>query len=165
MMASMIARRMPLAALFAMALTGSPAAAQDDPASAARLTNEAMSLYSSPVQFGRAAELHLEAAALRSADDPRRVQDLAAAARLLVYAGDVARGREIFEKAAQTALVAGDLVTAGNFYVDAAFVALQGSDESEARKMLRAARWVAGAPMLTGEDQRMILRRFTGDAQ
>lgn len=159
-------RRMGAAALFSMAVAA-PAAAQTmtrNPAADA-LSQEATALYSTPLRFREAAEMHTRAADMRSLDDPRRVGDLIMAGRLFVYSGDVEAGRRSMEQAAQTALVAGDLSEAGNIYVDAAFVALQGGNGSEARRLLRAAKWVASAPALSAGEARQINRRMAGDAE
>lgn len=151
-----------VAALFSV-LVAVPAAAQTANPQADALSSQATELYGTPPRFREAAELHLKAAELRSVDDPRRVSDLMAAGRLFVYSGDVAQGRRSIEKAAQTALVIGDLADAGHMYIDAAFVAAQAQDVAGARQMLRAARWIASAPMLRPDEEQRLLRRMTAD--
>lgn len=158
-------RRAGAAALFAMVLAA-PGSAQANSAGnpeADALSARAQTLYSSPTRYAEAAAVHVRAASLRSVDDPRRADDLVAAARLFVYAGDLETGRSTFEKAAQTALVAGDLAFAGHRYIDAAFIAAKASDTEGARRMLGAARWIADAPMLQPAVQRELRRRFAAE--
>lgn len=157
-------RRSGAAALFAVVLAA-PGSAQTAGANheADALSARAQSLYSAPTRYAEAAAAHVRAASLRSADDPRRAEDLVAAARLFVYAGDLETARSTFEKAAQTALVAGDLAFAGHRYIDAAFIAAKASDPEGARRMLGAARWIANAPMLRPAAQRELRRRFAAE--
>jgi hypothetical protein len=127
---------------------------------AERLKEAAQALYEQPQRLHRAAELHEQEAALRSAVDPLQVEALDRAARLYAYAGEAERAQLLMARAARHALRRGDVARAAHAYVDAAFIALRMRDLRLAQEMTREADLLALSPLLPEAERQAIVKRI-----
>jgi hypothetical protein len=103
-----------------------------------------------------AANLRREAAALRTADDPKGALSLYWAARDRYYTGDERGGRELMVQSAERALGIGDVVHAATAYTEAAYIASELRDVLSARDYATKARLLALSPMLTDAQREQI---------
>jgi hypothetical protein len=108
-------------------------------------------------KWRKAAALRVEAAELRTPDDPKAAMSLYWAARDHYYTGDERGGRELMVRSADRALAHGDVVHAATAYAEAAYIAAEPRDYPCAREYASKARRLAQSPMLT-EAQRAQLR-------
>jgi hypothetical protein len=136
----------------------------DRVAMATDLENKAKALYPAPKRYREAARLLVEAAALRDAGDPQRIDNLRQAGRLFHYAGVSERARSVMEQAADAALAAGDVKTAAAAYLDAAFLAQDVKRIEDARRMIEKARLLTNSPLLSAEEKSVILERINAAA-
>ncbi len=119
-----------------------------------------MQLYASPGRYEEAAALYLESARLRPADDPQAIECFAMAARLLYYDGQLLRARSTMQMAAERALATGDVVRAANFYIDAAFIALEHRKTDAAWALVQRAEQLSSSPLLEAGERSAIERRI-----
>jgi hypothetical protein len=103
-----------------------------------------------------AARLRREAAALRTADDPKGPLSLYWAARDHYYTGDERGSRELMVQSAERALAIGDVVHAATAYTEAAYIASEIRDVLSAREYATKARLLALSPMLTDAQREQI---------
>lgn len=108
----------------------------------------------------RAAALYREAAELRPADDPMKARNLRDAARMAHYAGDDRQALADAEAAARAALRRGDLMTAGEAYLDAAWLAARRGDAERTERFLDDTRLLATSPHLCREERERLLSRI-----
>jgi hypothetical protein len=108
-------------------------------------------------KWRKAATLRVEAAGLRTPDDPKAAMSLYWAARDRYYTGDERGSRDLMVRSAERALSLGDVVHAATAYAEAAYIAAELRDYSCAREYASKARLLAHSPMLT-EAQRAQLR-------
>jgi hypothetical protein len=129
---------------------------------AARLEADALSLSESPADLGRAAELYRQAAALRPSGDPNAVRDLIQAARFSFYSGKRERAVRDFAAAAEIALRFGDVLGAAESFLDAAWVAQQVRDGTQALRYVGRARELSASPLLRETDRARLMTRLPG---
>jgi hypothetical protein len=103
-----------------------------------------------------AANLRREAAALRTADDPKGPLSLYWAARDRYYTNDVPGSRELMIQSAERALAIGDVVHAATAYTEAAYIASEIRDYLSAREYAAKAKLLAHSPMLTDAQREQI---------
>lgn len=127
-----------------------------------RLEADALSLSESPSDLGKAADLFRRAAELRPAGDPMAVRNLIQAARFSFYSGRRNQALKDFATAAETALRFGDVVAAAESFLDAAWVAQQVSDASQALHYAVRARELTSSPQLREDDRARLLTRLPG---
>ena len=125
-----------------------------------KFKQSAEALYSEPRRLRRAAELHEQEAALRSASDPLQVEALDRAARLYTYVGEPDKGSALMEKAARLALRRGDVGRAAHAYIDAAFMALRLQDVKLANSLTKEADLLAMSPLLQPAEKLAIVKRI-----
>ena len=109
---------------------------------------------------GRAARLYREAAELRPADDPVRVENLRHAARMNFYAGHLDRAIRDSRDASESALRQGKVVEAAHAAMDAAWLAGQIGQADRALNWLEEARMLAGSPHLDASEREGLHRRL-----
>jgi hypothetical protein len=129
---------------------------------ATRLEADALSLSESPADLGKAADLFREAAGLRPAGDPVAVRDLIQAARFSFYSGKRDRALKDFAAAAETALRFGDVLAAAESFLDAAWVAQQVLDGTQALRYALRAQELAASPLLNETDRARLMSRLPG---
>jgi hypothetical protein len=129
---------------------------------ATRLEADALSLSESPSDLGKAADLFREAASLRPAGDPTALRDLVQAARFSFYSGKHERALKDFAAAAETALRFGDVFSAAESFLDAAWVAQQVRDGTQAAHFAGRARELSASPGLRETDRARLLSRLPG---
>jgi hypothetical protein len=125
-----------------------------------KFKQSAEALYGEPRRLRRAAELHEQEAALRSAADPLQVEALDRAARLYTYVGEPDKGHVLMEKAARLALRRGDVVRAAHAFIDAAFMALRIQDVKLANTLTKEADLLAMSPLLPPADKLATVKRI-----
>ena len=131
-------------------------------AQAVRLEGAALLLSETPADLGRAADLYREAAALRPSGDPIAVKNLIQAARFSFYSGKHDRALRDFAAAAESALRIGDMVAAAESFIDAAWVAQQSHDGTQALRYATRAREVTASPFIRDADRARLLGRMPG---
>ncbi len=129
-------------------------------AEAAELEARATGLYHSIRDYPRAAKLHERAAALRSAGDAQRVDNLRRAALLYHYSGKLTQARAAMTAAGDAALAAGDVRTAAAAYLDAAFLSKEDGLGEETNRLVRKAQLLTNSPLLSAQEKDAILRRI-----
>jgi uncharacterized protein YceH (UPF0502 family) len=107
-----------------------------------------------------AAELYLEAAAMREAGDPLAVRNLREAGRLAWASGRESRAVRAFAEAGETALRFGDVLTAAESFVDAAWVAGKMGDAERALAYGERARDLTHSPLLAESDRARLIERI-----
>src|SRR5690606_1956709 len=123
------------------------------------LTDKARSLYDNPKRWSDAAALHRKAAELRPAGDPRGVEDLVMAGRLLYYLEQLTPARMTMIEAADGGLAAGEVGRAANLYLDAAVIARRQALEGKVQELTGRAELLASSTHLDERDRSAILRR------
>jgi hypothetical protein len=103
-----------------------------------------------------AANLRREAAALRTADDPKGALSLYWAARDRYYTGDERGGRDLMVQSADRAMAIGDVVRAATAYTEAAYISSELRDVVSAREYATKARLLALSPVLTDAQREQI---------
>jgi hypothetical protein len=129
---------------------------------ATRLEADALSLSESPADLGKAADLFRQAAGLRPAGDPVAVRDLVQAARFSFYSGKRDRALKDFAAAAESALRVGDVLGAAESFLDAAWVAQQVLDGTQALRYALRAQELAASPLLNETDRARLMSRLPG---
>jgi hypothetical protein len=129
---------------------------------AARLEADAMTLGEAPTDLVRAADLYRRAAALRPSGDPVAVKDLIQSARFAFYGGKPDQALKDFAFAAETALRLGDILAAAESFTDAAWVAKQVRDGTQAVRYTLRARELTSSPRLNEIDRARLLARLPG---
>lgn len=128
-----------------------------------QLVARAQALHETPAQWGVAASLYARAAQEYAPNDPASVEALRMAGRLFTYAGELGRGRDAMEKAAQRALSTGDVVTAATAYADAVFIAA--SDHSKrTADLARRVIWLADSERVPADLREEIRFRIGAQA-
>lgn len=148
-----------------VAALGAPTASQaQDPEwgihRAEKMEAEARSLADERDRWDHAAWLFEQAATLRPAGDLEAVIDLHWAGRLAYYTGDVRMSVRTLEAAGKRAMQGGDVFTAGNLFVDAAWVASKSGKESKALDFILTAQRVVAAPVLSDDVRGTVLDRI-----
>ncbi len=134
--------------------------AQDNAPTADQLQARAQALYPSPDLYPVAARLFQRSAAMRAPGDPRAVDALAMAARLLTYSGQYGRARAAMESAAERALADGDVVTAAYRFADAAYIAGNYAHTTRAEDLVERVVWLASVPGLSAGQRQDMLERL-----
>ena len=151
-----------------LAAAGSPDAAGAQyrlPALVSSVTAD--SLHAQAVAFAQsgrwndAAQMYRRSAELREIDDPRGYIAFRSAAHVGYAAGNLSGAREDMTRAAAQALVRGDLKDAAMAYADAAWVAKEQNRGKLVWELGRRAEILAMAPLLSPEDRKAILSRFS----
>jgi hypothetical protein len=135
------------------------------PATADRLDQAAVRLYGTPSQYREAARLHQRSAALRPTGDPRAVQSLIMAGRLLYARGDLSSAGAVTQQAAARALARGDVVAAANAELDAGIIAQEQGKSAEAQRLGGMAQVLATSPLLSEAQRASILTRIIDKRQ
>jgi hypothetical protein len=110
-------------------------------------------------QRAQAARLYREAADLRPASDPAKVESLRNAALMNYYAGRLDRATRDATDAAHAALRQGDVAQAAHAYVDAAWMAAQDGNTNRAAELVEEARLLANSPLLPQAERSHLLAR------
>ncbi len=106
------------------------------------------------------ADLFVQAAQIRTADDPRGVDDLVLAAAGYRWAGKRSPARTTYVAAAERALALGDIVRAADAFTCAAVIAYEQKDLATAWELKGRAERLAQSPLLTEGQRRQILAQF-----
>jgi hypothetical protein len=125
------------------------------------LLAQAITYQDSLRHLDRAARLHEQSAALRSADDPQTAKSLRSAAANWYYYGDRSRARDDMEHAARQAMARGDVMTAANAYVDAAVIAAELGQAARVADLGRKGEILISSPLLTPEQRTALRDRVT----
>ncbi len=110
--------------------------------------------------LGRAADMLVQAAALRVPTDPIGVGDLAAAASGYYFSGKLARARAVSVQAGERALAIGDVDVAAHAFVFAAIIASQQRDEPGRDSLIARGNALAASPLLSQAQRLSILAQF-----
>lgn len=127
------------------------------------IEQRASTLLSEKSSWNEAARLYRDAADLR-ADDPRAAESYRMAAWLYGASGNRGLARKMLSKAAQSSAESGDAVKAAHTYIDAAFAAAEEGRNDLVGGLLNKARILAGADVISAEQQLQILRRLPADS-
>ena len=147
------------AAVVVMAGMASQAQAQGNAPTPDQLVARAQALHQTPAQWGVAASLYVRAGGEYAPNDPAGVEAFRMAGRLFTYVGELGRGRDAMEKAAERALETGDVVTAANAYADAAFIAAQDNSKRTA-DLARRVIWLADSDKVPAQLREEIRYRI-----
>ncbi len=121
---------------------------------------KALALHAVPNRAFDAAQLHLQAVALRAANDSKAIDDLALAAHMFGYAKRPLDAKRTMERAADRALSIGDVVRAAQALVDATFMADEQRNRSEVNRLGRKALLLAESPLLNADQRLTITERI-----
>lgn len=132
------------------------------PAPALALERQASPMMDEPKQWPAMAELYVQAAQLRTADDPRGVDDLILAAAAYRWSGKRTPARTTFVAAGERALSLGDVVRAADAFLTAAVIANEQKDLAAAWQLKGRAERLAQSPLLTDGQRTLILGQFGG---
>ncbi len=110
--------------------------------------------------IGRAADLLLRAAALRSEIDPTGVGDLMVAANGFYFTGRAERARTVATQAGERALAMGDVDGAAHAFLFAAIIANQQRDVAARDLLIGRADRLAASPLLSPAQRDVILAQF-----
>ena len=113
--------------------------------------------------FGRAARLREQAAALRAPEDSAGFRSLRRAAALRYGIGDNVAARDLMERAGDQAIARGDVFNAATAYIDAAYVAAAVREPERVRHLVTRGTLLMRSPLLTPE-QRAALERTVAQA-
>lgn len=106
------------------------------------------------------ADLFVQAAQIRTADDPRGVDDLVLAAAGYRWVGKRSPARATYVAAAERALALGDIVRAADAFLCAAVIAHEQKDLATAWELKGRAERLAQSPLLAEGQRRQILAQF-----
>lgn len=107
-----------------------------------------------------AAQALEQAASLRTAHDPRAVNDLLSAATAYETAGRLVQARKAVVEGARHAFKVGDVYTAANAYVVAARLSIQLRDDNGAVTYLGHAGQLATSPKITPTQKQVIFAQI-----
>lgn len=151
---------MMMAAVAAVAVPMAARAQKDNMPTADQLQARAEALHDSPELYAVAARMYARAAALRPMADPKAVQNLVMAGRLLAYRGEFDRARWAMELAATRALESKDPVAAAYAYLNAAYIAGNYDHDPRALDLVQRVVWLASVPGVAPEQRADVLRRL-----
>ncbi len=132
------------------------------PSPALALESQARPMMDLPKKWAQMADLYAQAAQVRTADDPRGVDDLVLAAAGYRWAGKRTPARATYVAAAERALGLGDVVRAADAFLCAAVIANEQKDLPAAWELKARAERLAQSPLLTDGQRRLILGQFAG---
>lgn len=147
------------AAMLVMVAAATQVQAQGNAPTPEQLVARAQSLHETPSSWGVAASLYVRAAEQFDPREAAGVEAFRMAGRLYSYAGELGRGRDAMEKAAERALETGDVVTAANAYADAAFIASADHSKRTA-DLARRVIWLADSQNVPAELRQQIRDRI-----
>lgn len=145
---------------FGTAPSARVAPADPDLERARALEAEARGLSDQMKRRARAARLYRQAADLRPAHDPKKVENLRHASRMNFYAGRTDAAIRDAHDASQVALRQGDLVEAAHAYLDAAWLAAREGQAERAEQWVEEARLLSTSPLLAQGQQEEIRTRM-----
>ena len=128
------------------------------------LEQRAEALMTEKSSWKEAAKLYRTAAELRS-DDPRAAHSFRTSAWLYAASGNRGQARKMLAKAAERSAESGDAVRAAHTYIDAAFAAAEDGRTDLVAGLIRKARLLADADVLSADQQLDILRRLPAGSQ
>ncbi len=135
------------------------------PSPAIALENQARPMMDQPKKWAEMADLFLQAAQIRTADDPRGVDDLILAAGGYRWSGKRSPARAAYVAAGERALALGDVVRAADAFLTAALIANEQKDLAAAWQLKGHAERLAQSPLLTDGQRRLILGQFGATLQ
>ncbi len=154
-----------VAATLLLPRTGAAQAIRDKsapaPSPAVALEAQARPMMDEPKKWAEMADLFAQAAQIRSADDPRAVDDLIIAAAAYRWAGKRTPARETYVSAGERALALGDVVRAADAFLCGAVIANEQKDTPAAWELKGRAERLAQSPLLTEGQRKLILGQFT----
>ncbi len=130
------------------------------PSPALALESRARPMMDQPKMWSNMADLFAQAAQIRTADDPRGVDDLILAAAAYRWAGKQSPARATYIAAGERALGLGDVVRAADAFLSAALIANEQKDLAAAWQLKGRAERLAQSPLLTDGQRRLILGQF-----
>ncbi len=133
--------------------------AQSNAPTPQQLVARAQALHAVPAQWSVAASLYVRAAEEFAPTNPAGVEAFRMAGRLYAYAGELGRGRNAMEQAAERALETGDVVTATNSYADAAFIAAA-ARSNRTGDLARRVIWLADSDKVPADLREQIRYRI-----
>jgi len=151
---------------FALALL-IPAAARagnvgpDNPERARQLRAQALALFDQPKEWGRAAKLLEQSAALRAADDAEAYTCLLGAGQIRAAVHDYDDAVRLLSQAGDQALARGAVLDAARAYVFAAHAAMSDKDVARAQELGAKARLLTTSPLLTDAERADVRGRIS----